>query len=430
MFRKFSRRVRGGSKFPLSFFTILPWCGVEMYIRVGGTCRGVIRCTRTYCCLRFTIADGASCEIRRGEVVSGRVLRGAVRKLGKVSEISFYMLSARKGRLTTAFSVTGSYKRTILSFIRSPTSDRIVRKYRFFGVFSRRHLRCILLTSNRARSICVLNGVTTFRVRDLLMTCGRHFSGSGFVGGLLLSGLLLISVCGHTGGLRVSARMGHIVFVVRASRRGSDTTLSGIEGLLKKGSESFVATISRGGVVIIGRLSSGSNGGRLRGVTGRVLSALRTRKNSRRVRVTCKAVMDSVGRMSGSCGRTGLTLSMNGVFFSRGSVITCAALKVNHLVCRLPLPLYGVFVGRVFRTGSPSSFSRRALAAVGGFFRGDLGMSRASERLCVREGALMCELSGLRGDANLSLHIFRSTVAFGVTLVMMGCVGCVRALRC
>lgn len=203
-----------------------------------------------------------------------------------------------------------------------------------------------------------------------------------------------------------------------------------IGDLFNKGDESFVATISRGDVVVIGRLRRKRNCPRVSGLTRAVVSALSLGGSNRSIRVTCNAVIGRLGRISHSCGRTHVTLSMNGVFFKSERIVTCDSLKVKQLVCRLPVPLYGVFVHRVFSGGSPSSFSRRALIAVSGFFRGDLGMSRASHRLCVREGALMCHLSGLRGDANLSLEIFRSTVAFGVTLVIIQCVGCVRALRC
>lgn len=356
------------------------------------------------------------------------MLRGAVSNLGKVAEASLYIVSIRNGVLTTAFPGTRTFVRPTRTFITSPTSDRIVGKYRFFGIFSSRRLRCILLTCNSDRSICVVNGVTDFRVRGLLITCGRQFSGSGFVGGLLLSGLLLISVCGHTGGLRVSVRIQHMMFVIRAGERGSNGRLRGVEDLFNNGSGSFIATISRGGVVMIGRLTRGRACSSLEGATRIVLGLFESRTS--KMRVTCNAIVGRLGRISHSCGRTEVTLSIKGVFFRREGVVTCSRLKVNHLVCRLPVPLYGVFVGRVFSNGSPSSFSRRVLSAVGGFFRGDLGMSRASERLCVREGALMCELSGLRGDAKLSLEIFRSTVAFGVTLVMIGCVGCVRSVSC
>lgn len=102
----------------------------------------------------------------------------------------------------------------------------------------------------------------------------------------------------------------------------------------------------------------------------------------------------------------------------------CGRLKVNELVCRLPISVYRVFVSRVFGRRALSSVSRRALVAVHAFFRGGLGLSRASERLCMREGALICHFRGLREGFKLSVHTFRSTLAFGLTVVIISCVGC------
>lgn len=281
---------------------------------------------------------------------------------------------------------------------------------------------CTMFIRNASRCTRGCTRLLSISFTDVGRCCSRGCSHSGFVGGIVLSGVLPNSVCLGTERLRFGDRISHIYLLVGVISGASISTCSVIRGLFPSGSGSFIVGVGRIRVTLIGRVGPSARDHSLRGLTDSVSSALSDRFCARYI-INVNAAIANVGSLTEDFGRTRSTLRITGMFSASHAVMDCSGLNVTHLVCRLPAALYRVFLGRIFGHNSVRDLSRRALFAVRHFFRGGLGISRASEGLFMREGALICELRGVGGLANLSLHRFRSTVIFGMTLVIGGCLG-------
>lgn len=280
--------------------------------------------------------------------------------------------------------------------------------------------RCTIFLRNASSVDGRFTSIVTVTLGRVGRAGSRGFSESGFIGGIVLSGVLPKSVCVGDHRLRFGGSTAEIIFVVHIPRGASISIFSIVRGFFPSGTGSFIVGMGRASVTLIGRIHPGIRVGSLRGLTHSVYSALSARFCYGTI-INVNAYMANIGRLTHSFGRTRISLRINGIFSARRPVTDCRGLNVTHLVCRLPAALYRVCLGRIFGTNSVRSLSRRALFAVRGFFRGGLGISRADHGLFIREGALICELRGVGGVANLSLERFSSTVMFGITLVIGGC---------
>lgn len=266
--------------------------------------------------------------------------------------------------------------------------------------------------------------LTLRRVHYLYLTCQRGCGGGSFLVKLVANNIPSCSMRRHTTQLRVTPRRGQVLFLVRVGRP-SRVVKRVLGGLFPSRAGTCVIPISgRQLTMLCPFRRAGSSGSstsrRTERLTRTVISALGTRTLTR-IRISFDRVVPSLLRLSKTFHRTDLTLGIKGLFCPRRAIFPCGRLKVKHLVCRLPTSLYRDFLRRIFLSRVPSGLSSRALLAVGHFLRGGLGVTRASHRLRVRHGALVCHLRRVRGHANLSLERFRSTVAFGVTAVIVGC---------
>ncbi len=351
--------------------------------------------------------------------VSGHLFRNMVRRVGSYVSHSFNIVSrgfavATSGRLNGVNRAIPTFGLPGRLYARGNCACGDLN--------TGRNADCTVFMRNRSVLTNGCTSVLTMTFTGIGFCCSRGCSHDGFVGGVVLSGVLPNSVCVGTHRLCFGDSISHAIVVVHTLRSGSISICSIIRGLFPSGSGSFIVDVGRDSVTLIGRATRDVSPGAVRGVTTAVTSAVSNRFCARII-VNVNAAIGGLGSLTHSFGRTRTSLRINGMFSARGAVISCSGLNVTHLVCRLPAALYRAFLGRMFGHNSVRDLSRRALFAVRHFFRGGLGISRASEGLFIRHGALICHLRGVGGVANLSLHRFSRTVMFGVTLVMGGCLG-------